>query len=47
MATPRDFSTLPEPTRLEDTVTELDGDPVPDPQAGLNVAMKDALTDGG
>lgn len=45
MATPRDFSTLPEPTRLEDTVTELDGDPVPDPQGGQNAAQNDALRD--
>ena len=45
--TPRDFSELPEPVRLEDTVTTRDPDPVPDPQAGLNVDLKNALTDAG
>lgn len=47
MTTPRDFTALPEPVRLEDTSTSHDPGPVPDPQAGLNVAMKDALTDAG
>ena len=47
MTTPRDFSTLPEPVRLEDTVSELDADPVPDPHAGLNTAILDATRDGG
>ena len=47
MTTPRDFTALPEPVRLEDTSTCHDPGPVPDPQAGLNVAMKDALTDAG
>lgn len=47
MTTPRDFSELPEPVRLEDTVTELDADPVPDPHAGLNTAILDATRDGG
>ena len=47
MTTPRDFSELPEPVRLEDTVTTRDPDSLPDPQAGQNVAIKNALTDGG
>ena len=47
MTTPRDFSELPEPVRLEDTVTEFDADPVPDPHAGLNTAILDATRDGG
>lgn len=47
MTTSRDFTTLPEPVRLEDTTTAHDAGPVPDPQAGLNVAIKEALTDGG
>jgi len=28
------FSKLPEPVRLEDTVTSQDTDPVPDPERG-------------
>lgn len=47
MTASRDFRVLPEPVLLEDTVTTRDPDPLPDPQAGLNVAIKDALTDGG
>jgi hypothetical protein len=47
MTAARDFSSLPEPVRLEDTTTAHDPGPVPDPQAGLNVAMKEALTDAG
>lgn len=47
MATPRDFSALPEPVRLEDTITATDPDPVPDPHAGLNTAILDAVRDGG
>lgn len=47
VTTPRDFSELPEPVRLEDTVTTRDPGPVPDLDAGQNVAIKNALTDGG
>lgn len=47
MTSPRDFSTLPEAVRLEETTTGHDPGPVPDPQAGLNVAIKEALADGG
>lgn len=31
---PADFSRLPEPIRLEDTVAEVDTRPVPDPNGG-------------
>lgn len=47
MTTPRDFSELPAPVRLEDTVTTRDPDPVPDPHGGLNTAILDAVRDGG
>jgi hypothetical protein len=32
---PVDFRHLPEPVRLEDTVTEVDVRPVPDPDGGI------------
>jgi hypothetical protein len=31
-----DYTRLPEPVRLEDTVAELDTRPVPDPEGGID-----------
>lgn len=33
---PVDYSHLPEPIRLEDTIAEVDVRPVPDPESGQN-----------
>lgn len=42
-----DYTHLPESVRLEDTLAEVDTRPVPDPDAGLNRSLEDALKDGG
>ena len=41
----RDYSKLPEPIRLEDTVEEHDATPVADPDAVRNVDQHAALRD--
>ena len=41
----RSYRHLPPSVPLEDTVTSLDADAVPDPHAGRNVAQDDALRD--
>jgi len=41
----RDFRHLPPAVRVEDTVTSLDADPVPDPEAGRNSDHYNALRD--
>ena len=33
---PERFKKLPEPVRLEDTITSQDMEPVPDPEGGLD-----------
>ena len=41
----RDYSTLPEPVRLEDTVAEHDAVAVGDPDAVRNLDQHEALRD--
>ncbi len=41
------FDTLPEPVRLDETIAEHDPDDAPDPHAGRNVAIDEALGAGG
>lgn len=40
-----DYRTLPRSVRLAETVTSLDADPIPDPQAGRNLDQHRALRD--
>ena len=44
---PPDYRHLPEPIPLEDTVAEVDARPVPDPDAGINRVLDDAIGAGG
>jgi len=41
------FDALPPSVDLDETITEIDPDDVPDPHAGRNVAIDEALRDGG
>ncbi len=46
-AEPReDYRHLPPQVRLEQTVTSVDPDPSPDPEAGQNMDQRRALQDG-
>lgn len=38
-----DYTHLPEPVRLEDTIAEVDARPVPDPEAGQNTEQAFAV----
>ncbi|MBO9521203.1 MAG: hypothetical protein J7518_06675 [Nocardioidaceae bacterium] len=40
---PEDYTKLPEPVKLEDTVAEHDVRPVPDPEAGRNTEQDFAV----
>lgn len=41
----RDFTTLPPPVKLDETIVSIDTDLVPDPGAGRNVEQHRALRD--
>ena len=41
----RDYRNLPPHVRLDETITSVDAEPVPDPQAGRNVDQHRALSD--
>ncbi len=41
----KDFNNLPPSVRLDETITSVDPEPVPDPQAGRNVDQHQALRD--
>ncbi len=43
--TERDYRNLPPGVRLEETITSVEPDPVPDPYAGRNVDQHRALRD--
>jgi hypothetical protein len=40
---PEDYTKLPEPVKLEDTVAEVDARPVPDPERGRNSEQEFAV----
>lgn len=40
---PADYTRLPEPVKLEDTIAEQDVRPVPDPEAGRNAEQEFAV----
>ena len=41
----KDYSSLPPSVRLDETVTSVDAQPVPDPEAGRNMDQHRALRD--